>query len=87
MYDIVFYALHSRRNEFFPDREKFRMSRATPEATGRRHRATARSVRLGGRQGDSKQNNNVLCTHFDGNFDGHPDAVVLYPADYITRIA
>ena len=35
---------------------------------------------LGGRQGNSKQNNNVLCTHFDGRFDGHRDAVVLYRA-------
>ena len=33
---------------------------------------------LGGRQGNSKQKNNVLCTHFDGRFDGHRDAVVLY---------
>jgi hypothetical protein len=35
---------------------------------------------LGGRQGDSKQNNNVLCTHFDGQFDGHLDVAVLYRA-------
>jgi hypothetical protein len=34
--------------------------------------------RLGGHQGDSKQNNDVLCTHFDGHFDGHRDAAVLY---------
>jgi len=34
--------------------------------------------RLGGRQGDSKQNNVILCTHFDGHFGGHRDAVVLY---------
>jgi len=33
---------------------------------------------LGGRQGDNKQNNNVTCTHFDGYFDGHRDAAVLY---------
>ena len=32
---------------------------------------------LGGRQGDSKQNNDVLCAHFDGHFDGHRDAAVL----------
>ena len=36
--------------------------------------------RLGGRQGDSKQNNDVLYTHFDGHFDGHRDGVVLYRA-------
>jgi hypothetical protein len=34
--------------------------------------------RLGGRQGDSKQNNDVLCTYFDGHFDGHYGAAVLY---------
>ena len=34
--------------------------------------------RLSGRQGDSKQNNNVTCTHFDGRFDGHHNAAVLY---------
>ena len=33
---------------------------------------------LGGRQGDSKQNNDVICTHFAGRFDGHCDAAVLY---------
>jgi hypothetical protein len=36
--------------------------------------------RLGGRQGDSKQYNDVICTHFDGRFNGHRDAVVLYRA-------
>ncbi len=36
--------------------------------------------RLDGRQGDSKQNNNVSYTHFDGHFGGHRDAVVLYRA-------
>ncbi len=35
--------------------------------------------RLGGRQGDSKQNIDVICTHFDGRFDGHRDAAVLFP--------
>ena len=35
---------------------------------------------LGGRQGDSKQNNDVLCAHFDGHFDGHRDAEVLHHA-------
>jgi len=34
--------------------------------------------RLGGCQGDSKQNNDILCTHFDGLFGGHHDAAVLY---------
>ena len=33
---------------------------------------------LGGRQGERKQNNDVTCTHFDGRFDGHRDAAVLY---------
>ena len=32
--------------------------------------------RLGGRQGDSKQNNDVSCTHFDGHFGGHRDGSV-----------
>jgi len=35
---------------------------------------------FGGHQGNSKQNNDVLCAHFDGHFDGHRDAVVLYHA-------
>jgi hypothetical protein len=30
-------------------------------------------------QGDSKQNKDVICTHFDGRFDGYCDAAVLYP--------
>jgi len=34
--------------------------------------------RLGGRQGDSKQIIDVICTHFDGRFDGHRDATILY---------
>ncbi len=34
--------------------------------------------RLDGRQGDSKQNIDVICSHFDGRFDGHHDAAVLY---------
>ncbi len=33
-----------------------------------------------GRQGDSKQYKDVICTHFDGRFDGHRNAVVLYRA-------
>jgi hypothetical protein len=36
------------------------------------------ALAVGGRQGDSKQNKDVLCTHFDGHFDGHRNAVVLY---------
>jgi hypothetical protein len=28
--------------------------------------------------GDSKQNNDVLFTHFDGHFGGHCNAAVLY---------
>ena len=35
---------------------------------------------LGGRQGASKQNNDVLFTHFDGHFGGHRNAAVLYRA-------
>ena len=35
---------------------------------------------LGGRQGDSKQNNDLFCTHFDGHLDGDRDAAVLYHA-------
>ena len=31
-------------------------------------------------QGDSKQNNDVSCTHFDGHFGGHRNAAVLYRA-------
>ena len=34
--------------------------------------------RPGGRQGNSKQYKDVICTHFDGRFNGHRDAVVLY---------
>jgi hypothetical protein len=33
--------------------------------------------RPGGRQGDSKQYKYVICTHFDGRFNGHRNAVVL----------
>jgi hypothetical protein len=35
---------------------------------------------LGGCQGDSKQNKDVLCTHFDSHFGGHRDAAVLFRA-------
>ena len=38
--------------------------------------------RLGGRQGNSKQYKDVICTHFDGRFNGHRDAVVLYRAHH-----
>ena len=30
-----------------------------------------------GRHGNSKQNNNVKCTHFAGHFDGHGSASIL----------
>jgi hypothetical protein len=33
-----------------------------------------------GRQGDSKQYKDVICTHFDGRFNGHRNAAVLYRA-------
>ena len=33
--------------------------------------------RPGGRQGDSKQYKDVICTHFDGRFNDHHNAVVL----------
>jgi len=33
---------------------------------------------LGGCQGNSKQYKDVICTHFDGRFDGHRNAAVLY---------
>jgi len=35
--------------------------------------------RLGVRQGDSKQNNDVKCTHFSGRFEGRGSAPVRYP--------
>ena len=35
--------------------------------------------RLGGRQGDNQQNNDAICSHFDGHFDGRGGAAVLYP--------
>ncbi len=34
----------------------------------------------GGLQGDRKQIKSVICTHFDGRFDGHCNAAGLYPA-------
>jgi hypothetical protein len=33
-----------------------------------------------GCKGNSKQYKDVICTHFDGCFDGYRDAVVLYRA-------
>ena len=33
--------------------------------------------RLDGRHGNSKQNHDVTCTHFDGHFNGHRNAAVL----------
>jgi hypothetical protein len=36
--------------------------------------------RPSGRQGESKQYKYVICTHFEGYFNGHRDAVVLYRA-------
>ena len=46
------------------------MSRATQEATGCCHRATTCSVSpRRPRQGDSKQNKDVICTHLGGNFN------------------
>jgi len=38
--------------------------------------------RLGSCQGDSKQNIDVICAHFDGHFDGHRDVAVLYPVHH-----
>ncbi len=34
----------------------------------------------GGRQGNSKQNNNAQCVHFADHFDGRGGAMVRYPA-------
>jgi hypothetical protein len=57
------------------------MTRASPEATGRRHRVNY-SVRNrpGGCQGDSKQNKGANFVHFADHFDGHRGAPVLYHA-------
>jgi hypothetical protein len=56
------------------------MTSASPEATGRRHWATTRSI-LPRRQGNSKRNDDAT-THFDGHFNGRGDAAVLYPAHH-----
>jgi hypothetical protein len=40
---------------------------------------------LGGLQGDSKQINDVLCTHIDGHLDGHRDAAVLYRVHHLIK--
>jgi hypothetical protein len=50
------------------------MTRASPEATERRHRAT------GSRQGDNQHSDNAKYTHFDGHFDGDRNAAVVYRA-------
>ncbi len=34
----------------------------------------------GGHQGINQHHDNAACTHFDGRFDGHHDAAVLYCA-------
>ena len=52
------------------------MTRALPEATGRRHWATTRFVSPRWPPGRQSL---WTCTHFDGHFDGHRDAAVLYP--------
>ena len=49
-----------------------RLSRATPEATGRCYRAS--------REGDTQQNDDAKYTKFAGHFDGNHDAVVGYQA-------
>jgi hypothetical protein len=41
--------------------------------------------RLGSHQGNSKQNNDVICTHFDCHFDGHSNAAVLYHAHCLMK--
>jgi hypothetical protein len=43
------------------------MPRATPEATGRRHRVR-----------NNQQNDNAKHTYFAGHFDGHCDSPVRY---------
>ena len=52
--------------------------KASPEATGRRHRATTHSVLPIGRQGDNQLNDDATCTQFVGHFNGHCNAAVLY---------
>ena len=44
------------------------------------------SICLGGRRGDSKQNNDVLCTPFDDHFNGFCDVVVLYHAHCLIEV-
>jgi hypothetical protein len=58
------------------------MTRASPEATGRRHWATTRSVsprRPPGRQSTQREWN---MYHFAGRFNGHHNVVVLYNAHH-----
>ena len=47
-------------------------------ATVRRHRQLPAPYCPGGRQSDSKQNNNTKCVHFADHFNGHVGATVLY---------
>ena len=54
------------------------MSSAIPEATVCRHRRLPAPYCPGGRQGDSKQNNDTKCVHFADHFNGHVGATVLY---------
>jgi len=61
------------------------MTRASPEATGRHHRATTGSVSPGGQQGNSKQNKVAKCVHFADHFDGHRGAPVLYRAHHLMK--
>ena len=57
---------------------KCSMTRASPEATGRRHWATYHSVLPAGCQGDNQLNDDATCTHCMDRFDGNCDAAVLY---------
>ena len=47
------------------------MTRASPEAIERRHRVT------------TQHSDNAKYTHFDGQFNGDHDAVVLYRAHHL----
>jgi len=54
------------------------MTRAFIKATKCRHWELLAPYHPGGRQGDSKRNEDAKCTHFAGHFDGRRDAAVLY---------
>ena len=56
------------------------MTRASPEATGRHHRATTHSVSPRRPPYNNQNNDNRTCTHFAGRLDDHHNAVVLYRA-------